>query len=169
MEHEIYMRRCFEIAARGGKATLTNPNVGCVIVRNGVVIGEGYHKKYGGKHAEIEAIESVSDQELLNGSTIYVSLEPCCHTGKTPPCTSKIIEKGFSNVVISVLDPNPLVAGKGVKILVDHGIKVETGVLEEEGRNIIRKFLANLQERPYIILKSVESKDGYIGSKNQQL
>jgi diaminohydroxyphosphoribosylaminopyrimidine deaminase / 5-amino-6-(5-phosphoribosylamino)uracil reductase len=169
MDHNIFMWRCFELAKRGGKATRSNPNVGCVIVKDGKVIGEGYHKIFGGKHAEIEAIENVKDQTHLKGATIYVSLEPCCHTGKTPPCTDRIIEMSFSNVVISALDPNPLVAGQGVKILENHGINVVTGLLENEGKKVIKKFLANLQHRPYIILKSVQSKDGYIGAKNQQI
>jgi diaminohydroxyphosphoribosylaminopyrimidine deaminase/5-amino-6-(5-phosphoribosylamino)uracil reductase len=163
------MLRCFELAKKAGKNTKSNPNVGCVIVHEGKIIGEGYHKFFGGKHAEIEAIESVKNKELLKKSTLFVSLEPCCHTGKTPPCTYKIIETGIPHVVISTLDPNPQVAGQGIKLLLHHGLLVETRVLEKEGKELLRKFEVNLQKRPYIILKIVQSIDGYIGSKDQQV
>jgi diaminohydroxyphosphoribosylaminopyrimidine deaminase/5-amino-6-(5-phosphoribosylamino)uracil reductase len=170
MVHEEYMRRCIELAYQGGKLTKSNPNVGCIIVHQDKIIGEGYHKHYGGHHAEVEALLTVQDSESLKEATMYVSLEPCCHTNKkTPPCTSLIIEKGIRKVVISALDPNPEVSGKGVQILKSNGIEVLTGILENEGLKLIQKFKANLQQRPYIILKTVKSEDGYIGSKDKQI
>ena len=170
MSDEFFMRRSLELAGKGGKATLSNPNVGCIIVCNGVIIGEGYHKKYGGPHAEVEAVMSVKDHTLLKDSVMYVTLEPCCHTDKkTPPCTSLIIEKGIKKVVIGTLDPNPQVAGNGVKILREHNIEVVTGVLEKEALHHIRKFKTNLQQLPYIILKIVQSEDGYTGMRGKQV
>ena len=128
---EMYMKRCFTIAKMGGKKVKTNPLVGALLVHNNLIIGESYHKIYGGPHAEVNCMESVPFElkELIPDATLYVSLEPCCHQGKTPPCTSLIISSGIKKVVISCLDPTEKVGGKGVKILQDAGIEVNVGIL----------------------------------------
>lgn len=157
------MRRCLELARKGIGRTGLNPMVGSVVVWNGKIIGEGYHREYGGPHAEVNAINSVKDPALLPGSTIYVNLEPCAHYGKTPPCSLLIKEKKIPEVVISMLDPHPEVSGEGKKILEDSGIKVITGVLEKESNFLNRRFLVNqLRKRPYIILKWAQSRDNFI-------
>jgi len=166
---EKIMRRCFDLARLAGKNTKHNPQVGAVIVHNKKIIGEGYYEKYGGKHAEINALESVSDNDLkiLTESEIYVSLEPCCIHGKTPPCTEALIASGIPRVIISTLDPNTAINGKGVQQLKKNGITVEHGILEKKGRHLIAKFKANnLEKRPYVILKFAQSKDGYIGQSD---
>lgn len=144
-----------------------NPMVGCVIVHNGQIIGEGYHQEYGGPHAEVNAINAVVDHSLLKDSTVYVTLEPCSHYGKTPPCANLLIQHGVKKVVIACLDPNPLVAGKGVKLLQDAGIDVEVGLLEQEALKLNKRFITyHTQKRPYIILKWAISKDGYMSHPN---
>lgn len=169
--HEIYIRRCFDLAARGLGAVSPNPLVGCVIVAQDKVIGEGWHERYGGAHAEVNALAAVKDidRHLLPTATVYVSLEPCCHYGKTPPCTELLIKNKVKQVVISVLDPNPLVAGKGAEALRAAGIDVVTGILESEGKRLIRAFIKNMAtQMPYVILKWARSKDGFIGKIDQR-
>ena len=130
MTDEIYMKRCIELAKKAVGHTYPNPLVGSVIVHNGLIIGEGFHQKAGENHAEINAINSVKNKDLLKESTIYVSLEPCSHFGKTPPCANKIIETGFKKVVIGTLDSHEKVNGKGKKLIEEAGIEVVSGVLE---------------------------------------
>ncbi len=164
--HEHWMKRCLELAAQGFGNVAPNPMVGCVIVHQDKIIGEGFHKEFGAAHAEVEAINSVTDPALLPSSTLYVSLEPCCHTGKTPPCTSLILEKKIKNVVIGCLDPNPLMNGKSVQLLKAAGLNVTSGVLEKECRILNKRFITSQEKaRPYIILKWAHSADGFIDRK----
>jgi diaminohydroxyphosphoribosylaminopyrimidine deaminase/5-amino-6-(5-phosphoribosylamino)uracil reductase len=169
--HEIYMKRCFQIAENGIGHVAPNPMVGCVIVHDGKIISEGFHGQYGGNHAERNAILHVRGRHaspLLN-STLYVNLEPCSHHGKTPPCADLIIEKQIPRVVISNLDSNPDVVGKGIEKLKNAGIEVITGVLEDEGRLLNRRFFTYFEKkRPYIILKWAESLDGFIYNENER-
>jgi diaminohydroxyphosphoribosylaminopyrimidine deaminase / 5-amino-6-(5-phosphoribosylamino)uracil reductase len=159
------MQRCLELAQKGLGHVSPNPMVGCVIVHNDQIIGEGYHKFYGGPHAEVEAISNVADAEILKASTVYVSLEPCSHHGKTPPCSELLISKQVMSVVAGMEDPNPLVAGNGLKMLKEAGIGVVCGVLEAECRKLNKRFIINqLKHRPYVILKWAESADGYMAS-----
>lgn len=162
-EEEKYMARCIQLAKNGIETTPPNPMVGAVIVHRGRIIGEGYHIRNGEAHAEVNAIRSVKEEPLLKESTIYVSLEPCSHYGKTPPCADLIIEKQIPHVVIGCIDPFPEVAGRGIRKLIDAGINVTVGVLEKECRELIKRFITfNLCHRPYIILKWAESSDGYM-------
>ncbi len=157
------MRRCFELARKGLGFTRTNPLVGSVIVYNDRIIGEGYHHEFGGPHAEVNAIRSVKDQSLLPQSTLYCSLEPCAHYGKTPPCSMLIQQKGIRRVVISNKDPFPSVNGLGVSQMEQAGVTVDTGCLEEEGYQLNRRFFHFHQKRrPYIILKWAQTQDGFI-------
>jgi diaminohydroxyphosphoribosylaminopyrimidine deaminase / 5-amino-6-(5-phosphoribosylamino)uracil reductase len=161
--HTLFMQRCLDLALNGLGNTAPNPMVGAVIVHDGKIIGEGFHKQFGFPHAEVEAVNSVKDKSLLKDSTICVSLEPCCHFGKTPPCTSLIIDTGIKNIVIACTDPNPKVAGEGIRILQDAGIHVIEGVLKEEAEKLnIRFFTFHRKKRPYIILKWAQSADHYI-------
>lgn len=167
MNDERYMRRCFELAKKGLGYVAPNPMVGAVIVHDGKIIGEGFHRKYGEAHAEVNAVNSVEDKSLLKESTIYVSLEPCSHWGKTPPCAKLLIESQFKRVVISNLDPFPEVSGRGIKMLRDAGIEVVTGILEKEGYEINKRFFTfHTKHRPYIILKWAQSNDGFIAGKD---
>ena len=167
-DHEKYMRRCFDLALLGRGNVSPNPKVGAVIVYNDQIIGEGYHKKYGQSHAEVNAIASVEDKNLLKESTIYVNLEPCCHWGKTPPCANLIIESKIKRCVISNKDINPKVYGGGIKLLQDNGIEVISGVLEEEGLFLNRRFFTNQKEnRPYVILKYAQTLDGFIAPEEK--
>ncbi|MCF2582420.1 bifunctional diaminohydroxyphosphoribosylaminopyrimidine deaminase/5-amino-6-(5-phosphoribosylamino)uracil reductase RibD [Bacteroides caecigallinarum] len=160
---EKYIRRCIELASNGLCNAAPNPMVGAVIVHNGKIIGEGYHARCGEGHAEVNAIRSVKDESLLKESTIYVSLEPCSHYGKTPPCADLIISKGIPRVVVGCIDPFSQVSGRGIKKLGDAGIDVTVGVLEDECKNLIRRFVTfNTQKRPYITLKWAESADEFI-------
>ena len=160
---EAYMKRCLQLAQMAEGQTFPNPMVGAVVVHQGKIIGEGYHHKAGLPHAEPNAIKSVADQSLLKESTLYVSLEPCSHYGKTPPCAKLIIEKKIPKVVIACLDPNPLVAGRGVKMLEDAGIEIKTGVLENEARLLNKRFITYQEKhRPYVILKWAQTADGFI-------
>ena len=137
--------------------------VGCVVVCEGIVIGEGFTSPYGGKHAEVNAIESVKNIDLLDKSTLYVSLEPCSHYGKTPPCADLIVRHKIPEVIVGAIDDNNLVSGKGIKYLKDNGCKVEVGILEDECKEINRRFFTfHSNKRPYIILKWAESRDGFI-------
>lgn len=158
-----FMRRCLELAGKAEGMTYPNPLVGSVIVNNGKIIGEGYHLKAGEAHAEVNAINSVKDRNLLKRSVLYVNLEPCSHSGKTPPCTDMIISSGISQVVVGTIDTSEKVSGKGIRNLRNAGCEVTTGVLEEECRWINRRFFCyNEKKRPYIILKWAQSADGYI-------
>ena len=160
---KIYMRRCFELARKGLGMTMANPLVGAVIVHNDRIIGEGYHHEYGGPHAEVNAIRAVKDASLLSESTLYCSLEPCSHHGKTPPCSMLIKQKELKRVVVSNLDPFPSVNGKGIKCLEDAGIEVERGCLEDEGAQLNRRFFHYINyRRPYVILKWAQTADGFI-------
>lgn len=157
------MQRCIELAEMGLGNTAPNPLVGCVIVHEHKIIGEGFHQQFGGPHAEVNAINSVKNKELLKNSTLYVTLEPCSHYGKTPPCADLIVKMGIPRVVISAEDPFPKVAGKGIEILKNAGINVQTGVLKEEYEFVNRRFFTFLKkQRPYIILKWAQTKDGFI-------
>ncbi|MCL8536844.1 bifunctional diaminohydroxyphosphoribosylaminopyrimidine deaminase/5-amino-6-(5-phosphoribosylamino)uracil reductase RibD [Chryseobacterium gallinarum] len=160
---ELYIKRCIGLARKALGRTYPNPLVGSVIVHNGKIIGEGYHHKAGENHAEINAINSVENKELIPESTIYVSLEPCAHYGKTPPCALKIKELGFKKVVIGAMDSHDKVNGKGKKIIQDAGIEVISGILEQECIELNKRFFTyHEQKRPYIILKWAESGDGYL-------
>ncbi|BAP29933.1 riboflavin biosynthesis protein ribd [Chryseobacterium sp. StRB126] len=160
---ELYIKRCIELAQKALGKTYPNPLVGSVIVHNGEIIGEGYHHKAGENHAEINAINSVKDKSLIPESTIYVSLEPCAHYGKTPPCALKIKELGFKKVVIGAMDSHDKVNGKGKKIIQDAGIEAFSGVLEKECIELNKRFFTyHEKKRPYIILKWAESGDGFL-------
>ncbi len=169
--NEKYIKRCIEIAKNGLTKAMPNPSVGAVIVYNDTIIGEGFTSSYGGNHAEVNAINSVKDKSLLSKSTIYVSLEPCSHFGKTPPCCNLIIENNIPNIVVGILDSNEKVAGKGIKKLLDSGKNVIVGVLEKECyESNIRFFTFHEKKRPYIILKWAETQNGYIAPliRNEQ-
>jgi diaminohydroxyphosphoribosylaminopyrimidine deaminase/5-amino-6-(5-phosphoribosylamino)uracil reductase len=172
-QHEIYMRRCFQLALNGRGTTAPNPMVGAVIVHDGRIIGEGWHYKAGLPHAEVMAIESVKEKALLKESTLYVNLEPCSHHGRTPACSTRIIREGIPRVVIANRDPNPLVAGRGVEALRRNGIEVIEGVLEDEGNELNRFFFTcHRHKRPYVILKWAQSADGFIappGGRNVKI
>ncbi len=161
--HEKYIKRCIELAQNGLGTTYPNPMVGSVIVYEGQIIGEGWHKKAGEPHAEVNAVRSVKDKSLLKKATIYVSLEPCSHFGKTPPCCDLIIANEIPNVVVGTVDPNEKVAGKGILKLIEAGANVTVGVLEEECNELNKRFFTfHQKKRPYIILKWAESQDGFL-------
>lgn len=163
---EKYMKRAMVLAANGRGAVKSNPMVGAVIVYDDRIIGEGFHCEYGKAHAEVNAIRSVKDESLLAKSTMYVTLEPCSHYGKTPPCAELIIQKHIPRVVIGTLDPYPEVAGRGVEMLRKAGVEVITGLLEDELHELNRPFMtAHLRKRPYVILKWAQSADGFIDKK----
>ncbi|MGV3630893.1 MAG: bifunctional diaminohydroxyphosphoribosylaminopyrimidine deaminase/5-amino-6-(5-phosphoribosylamino)uracil reductase RibD [Bacteroidota bacterium] len=160
---EIYMRRCIELAQLGAGHVAPNPMVGSVIVYRDRIIGEGFHRNYGEAHAEVNAINSVKDSSLLPESTIYVSLEPCTHHGKTPPCTDLILEKKIGKVVIGCRDSFEAVDGKGIRKLQQNGVEVIVGVLESECRKLNKRFFTfHEKKRPYVILKWAQTQDGYI-------
>jgi diaminohydroxyphosphoribosylaminopyrimidine deaminase/5-amino-6-(5-phosphoribosylamino)uracil reductase len=162
-DHPKYMQRCIELAQKGLGNVAPNPMVGAVIVHNNIIIGEGYHQQYGDAHAEVNAINSVNDTSLLAESTIYVSLEPCAHFGKTPPCSDLIIEKNIPHIVVGCIDPFSEVAGKGIEKLLNTGRKVDVGILEKECVELNKRFfMFHQQQRPYIILKWAQTKDGFI-------
>lgn len=170
MMDEKYMRRALQLAKGGEGRVAPNPMVGAVVVADGRIIGEGFHRTYGGPHAEVNAIASVKeeDRHLLKESTIYVTLEPCSHYGKTPPCSKLIIETGIPRVVIGASDPNPLVAGRGVKMMREAGIEVTENVLKEECLEINKRFMtAHTTVRPWIQLKWAQSADGFIAAYDQ--
>ncbi len=159
----IMMWRCLQLAALGLGQVQPNPMVGAVIVNNGMVIGEGWHRKYGEPHAEVNAIAQVKEKALLKSATLYVSLEPCSHYGKTPPCSQLIIDHQIPKVVIATVDPNPKVAGNGIKQLQAAGVEVTCGVLEKESRYLNRRFFTyHEKKRPYIILKFAQTKNGFM-------
>lgn len=160
-EKEKYMQRVLELAAQGMGKTSPNPMVGCVVVKNGKVISEGFHEQYGGFHAERNALLKCGTE--AEGADLYVNLEPCCHQGKTPPCTDIIIEKKIKRVFVGCLDSNPLVAGKGIKILEGHGIEVETGILEKECRALNEVFFHYIETgMPFVAMKYAMTLDGKI-------
>lgn len=161
---EQFMQRCLQLAAMGGGYVAPNPLVGCVMVKEGRVIGEGFHRQFGSPHAEVEAVKSAFSEAEIERSTVYVNLEPCSHYGKTPPCADMLVRLRPSRVVIAQADPNPVVAGKGIARLRDAGIIVESGLLEKEARYLNRKFNSlHQQGRPWITLKWAQSADGFIG------
>ena len=157
------MRRAIRLSKKGVGFVNPNPMVGCVVVKDDVIISEGYHELYGGFHAERNAL--IKNDTDFKGATLYVTLEPCCHHGKTPPCTDIIIEKGISKVFVGILDPNPLVAGNGISILKNAGIEVVTGVLEDEIKELNKVFLKYIKTRhPYVLMKTAMTLDGKIAS-----
>lgn len=162
-KHEFYIKRCLQIAKNGLGTTRPNPMVGAVVVFDDKIIGEGFTSPYGSNHAEVNAINSVIDKSVLTKSTIYVTLEPCSHFGKTPPCSDLIIKHNIPEVVIGCIDDNPEVAGKGIAKLKASGCKVTVGVLEEECKTDLKRFFTfHKNKRPYIILKWAETTDGFI-------
>lgn len=161
MEKEMYMRRALELARLGEGHTSPNPMVGCVVVKDGRIISEGYHERYGEFHAERNALMKCTEDAA--GADLYVTLEPCCHYGKTPPCTEIIMEKKIGRVFVGSMDSNPLVAGNGVQILRDHGIEVETGILEEECLKLNEVFYHYIQTKtPFVVMKYAMTLDGKI-------
>ena len=173
MEYANYIAHCIEIARRGEYFVAPNPMVGAVLVGpDGQILAEGWHEKYGEGHAEVNCFKHLEMSRLrdfeMSQCTLFVSLEPCSHYGKTPPCAKLIIEKGVGRVVVGMLDPNPLVAGKGVQMLRDAGIEVVVGVLEKECRELNKRFLClHEKHRPYVILKWAQTADGFIDKKRQ--
>ncbi len=173
MEYANYIARCIEIARRGEYFVAPNPMVGAVLVGpDGQILAEGWHEKYGEAHAEVNCFRNLSHSSsegvCLKDCTLFVSLEPCSHYGKTPPCAKLIIEKGVGHVVVGMLDPNPLVAGKGVQMLREVGIEVVVGVLEDQCRELNKRFLClHEQHRPYVILKWAQTGDGFVDRKRE--
>jgi len=170
--HEQYIQRCFDIAIRSGKHVKSNPYVGSVIVYNDRIIGEGAHEYFGQAHAEVNAFQSVKadDKKYLDRATIYVSLEPCNHTGKTGPCAQAILDHGVPRVVISAVDPDPRVSGQSIQFLKDHGVSVTQGILESEGLSLIRPFIINQQEnRPYVVIKYAQSADHIMAKTDESV
>jgi len=164
VHNEKYMHRCLELASLGKGNVSPNPMVGAVLVCDDQIIGEGYHKEYGSAHAEVNAINSVQNTDLLGRSTLYVNLEPCAHQGITPPCADLIVQKGIPTVVIANKDPNELVAGRGIARLKEAGVEVHCGILEKEGEELNRFFFTRHRlDRSYIVLKWAETADGFIG------
>ncbi|WP_405568396.1 bifunctional diaminohydroxyphosphoribosylaminopyrimidine deaminase/5-amino-6-(5-phosphoribosylamino)uracil reductase RibD [Polaribacter sp. Asnod6-C07] len=163
INHEIYIKRCLQIAKNGIGTTRPNPSVGALIVLNNKIIAEGFTSKYGKSHAEVNAVNAVNDKSVLRDATIYVTLEPCSHFGKTPPCADLLAKHKFKNVVIGCKDTNDLVAGKGIERIQKAGINVIIGVLEDECREHHKRFFTvQDKKRPYIILKWAETKDGFV-------
>ena len=169
--HEPYIRRTFQLAQLGAGNVSPNPMVGAVLVHEGRIIGEGYHQQVGHAHAEVNALKNVreADRHLIEKSTLYVSLEPCCIFGRTPPCTNLVLANKIPKVVISCLDLTPEVAGNGVKILRQAGVEVVTGILEKEGQWLSRyRATFVTKNRPYIVLKFAQSQDGFMGKIGEQ-
>ncbi|RZK52224.1 MAG: bifunctional diaminohydroxyphosphoribosylaminopyrimidine deaminase/5-amino-6-(5-phosphoribosylamino)uracil reductase RibD, partial [Hymenobacter sp.] len=170
MTDEFFMRRALDLAALGLGTTRPNPLVGCVVVGpDGTIIGEGYHQQYGGPHAEVNALARVENPELLRQSRVFVTLEPCAHHGKTPPCADLLIAHGVPEVIVCNDDPNPLVSGRGLEKLRAAGTKVSTGLLAAEGRVLNKRFFTfQEKKRPYIVLKWAESADGFLAGPHFQ-
>ncbi|HWY98507.1 MAG TPA: bifunctional diaminohydroxyphosphoribosylaminopyrimidine deaminase/5-amino-6-(5-phosphoribosylamino)uracil reductase RibD, partial [Bacteroidia bacterium] len=165
-QHDKYMHRCLELAVRGLGKVAPNPMVGCVIVGDSGILGEGYHDAFGGAHAEVNAINSVENKAALKNAILYVNLEPCGHQGKTPPCTDAIIASGIKHVVVGCIDPNPEVQGKGIEKLKAAGINVEVGALEKDCAEVNKRFFTyHERKRPFIILKWAQTSDGFIDKK----
>ena len=166
---QLFMQRALQLARLGAGEVAPNPLVGCVIVHNQQIIGEGWHKKYGEAHAEVNAVESVLDKSIISESEVYVTLEPCSHFGRTPPCADLLIKHRVKKVYVCNIDPNPLVGGKGIEKLRQSGIEVEVGLLKEEGNVLNKRFFTFIEKkRPYIILKWAESADGFIAKPNYE-
>ncbi len=166
MNDEKLMKRCIEIGKSVLGMTYPNPNVGSLLFCDGKIISEGFTSKAGGNHSEINTIINVKDQSLYKKSTLFVTLEPCCHYGKTPPCTNEIVRRGIKNVVVGCEDPNPIVKSNGIKYLKNNGVNVRFGILEDECKNLHKRLFVYFEKnRPYIILKWAESTDGYITPK----
>lgn len=162
---KMFMQRCLDLAGLAGVNVSPNPMVGAVIVLEEEIIGEGYHQFFGGPHAEVNAVNNVPSNliDSLNQATIYVSLEPCAHTGKTPPCLDLILKHKFKRVVVGCKDPNPLVSGRSIELMKDASINVTTGILESECLKLNKRFFTyQLKKRPYVILKWAQTKDGFI-------
>ncbi len=172
MNHDLYMQRCFDLARLGTGQVSPNPMVGAVLVYKDRIIGEGWHKKYGQAHAEVNAVNSVLpiDRHLIKEATLYVSLEPCCIHGKTPPCTDLILKNDIKKVVVSCLDQTANVKGNGIKILEGNGIEVIKGILEDKGQKIsaIRNTTTS-KKRPFIQLKFARTRNGYMGKEGEQV
>ncbi len=167
VDDKLYMQRAFELATLGLGKVNPNPMVGCVIVYQDKIIGEGWHEQHGKAHAEIQALNKVKDKKNLLESTLYVTLEPCSHHGNTPPCADRIITEKIKRVVIANKDSNPLVSGRGIERMRAAGITVDVGLMEEEGRWLNRRFFTYFeQKRPYVILKWAETADGFIAREN---
>ncbi|MDX1768579.1 MAG: bifunctional diaminohydroxyphosphoribosylaminopyrimidine deaminase/5-amino-6-(5-phosphoribosylamino)uracil reductase RibD [Arenibacter troitsensis] len=167
--HEKYISRCIQLAKNGLGTTFPNPMVGSVIVHGDKIIGEGYTSPYGGSHAEVNAINSVKDKSLLSKATLYVTLEPCSHYGKTPPCADLIVKHQIPNIVVGLLDPHEKVAGKGIEKLKVAGCNVTVGVLEKECLEHHKRFItSHTKNRPYIILKWAETADGFLAPSHQK-
>ena len=164
IDDQKYMARALKLARKGEGSTSPNPMVGAVVVKNGEIIAEGYHQQYGGPHAEVFALESAGKE--ASGADIYVTLEPCSHYGKTPPCAQKIIDSGIKRAVVAVVDPNPEVAGRGIKMLKEAGIEVEVGLFKEKAKSLNEIFFKYIEsDYPFIYLKKAQTLDGYIASK----
>lgn len=169
MNDEFYIKRCIELALKGQGNVAPNPMVGAVIVHGGKIVGEGFHEQYGQAHAEVNAVNSVGDKSILASSTIYVSLEPCSHFGKTPPCSDLIVRHRFKRVVVGCVDTFSEVSGKGIEKLRNAGIEVTVGVLEKECRELNKRFFTfHEKNRPYVILKWAQTQDGFIDKKRDQ-
>ncbi|MCS7005640.1 MAG: bifunctional diaminohydroxyphosphoribosylaminopyrimidine deaminase/5-amino-6-(5-phosphoribosylamino)uracil reductase RibD [Cytophagales bacterium] len=169
MIEEKYMRRALQLAALGKAEVAPNPMVGCVIVKDSKILSEGFHRRYGEAHAEIDAINRLESPEQIRGADVYVTLEPCSHYGKTPPCADKLVELMPKRVMIANTDPNPLVNGKGIARLRQAGIEVITGICEAEGKTLNARFFEYMtQKKPYVILKWAQSGDGWIAKENYQ-
>ena len=167
MGDEQYMQRAIDLAIKGLGSASPNPMVGCVVVYDGNIIGEGYHKIFGGAHAEVNAIESVNNKALISKSTVYITLEPCSFHGKTPACTDLLLKYKPKAVVIASKDPNPKVSGNGIRILQQAGIEVRFGTMEQESLVLNKRFfIAMNKKRPYIVLKWAQTKDGFIARNN---
>jgi len=165
MTHETFMNRALELAEKASGNTSPNPLVGAVITLNNQIIGEGFHQEHGGPHAEVNAVNSVKDKSVLKNASIYVTLEPCSHYGKTPPCAELLVKHKFKEVIICNTDPNPEVAGNGIKLLEKSGIKVTQNVLSEKGEWLNRRFFtSHRKKRPYIILKWAQNQNGFMDS-----
>lgn len=168
-QSELFMLRALELAKLGTGAVSPNPRVGCVIVHQDKIVGEGWHNVFGGPHAEVNAIESVVDKSVLHESTVYVTLEPCSHTGKTPPCADLLIRSKIPRVIIAVEDPNPLVAGQGIRKLTEAGVQVSVGLLSKEAALVNSQFFISIKtKRPYVILKWAQTADGFIAPLNRE-
>src|SRR3990170_1756593 len=163
----FYMKLALSLARKGMEGASPNPMVGAVVVKNGKIVGRGYHKIYGEAHAEVNAINQAG--KAAKGATLYLNLEPCCHFGKTPPCTDAVIKAGISRVVAGMTDPNPKVSGKGFEILRNAGIDIKTGILEHECRRLNEGFIKRITTgRPFVILKMAASMDGKTATKNKE-
>ena len=163
MNDELYMKRAISLAKMATGHTSPNPLVGAVVVKNNTIVGEGYHHKAGEAHAEVHALDAAGDN--ARGATLYVTLEPCAHYGKTPPCAKRVVESGIARVVIGSTDPNPLVAGKGIQILTEAGIEVTTDVCVDECIQLNEHFFTFIQtHKPFVTIKSAMSLDGKIAT-----